>query len=236
MKTVSRAKASFPATRDRTDLRPPPACPGMRIGLLGGSFNPPHAGHAHIARIALKRLQLDALWLLVTPGNPIKSHDDLASLRDRLVLCRALICHPRIKVTGFEAGLGSSYSAETIAFLKLRYAGIRFVWVMGADNLADFHRWQRWQWIMRALPIAVLDRPGYRYLAMSSKAALAFARTRLPEAAAARLAFMKPPAWCYLTIPLSGLSSTEIRRSRDAAQSHKTLNYLASPPVYVSGD
>jgi len=202
---------------DRETLGPPPAYPGMRIGLLGGSFNPPHLGHRHIAETALRRLGLDQVWLVVTPGNPIKAHGDLAALSERLSAAQRMMHHPRIKVTGFEAALPSAYTARTLAFLRRRFPGVRFVWIMGGDNLASFHRWQEWRGIMRGLPIAVLDRPGFRFRAMASPAAVMYRRARVDEAQAGALALMQPPAWSYLTIPLAEISSTELRRQRESA-------------------
>ncbi len=205
---------------DRETLGPPPAWPGMRIGLLGGSFNPPHEGHRHIAETALRRLGLDQVWLVVTPGNPIKAHGDLAALSERLSATQRMMNHPRIKVTGFEAALPTAYTARTIAFVKRRFPGVRFVWIMGGDNLATFHRWQEWRGIVRSLPIAVLDRPGFRFPAMGSPASVQFRRARVDETQAGALAFMRPPAWTYLTIPLADISSTQLRQQRGATQGH----------------
>jgi len=199
---------------NRETLGPPPAFPGMRIGLLGGSFNPPHLGHRHIAETALRRLGLDQVWLVVTPGNPIKAHGDLAALSERLSAAQRMMDHPRIKVTGFEAALPSAYTARTLDFLHRRFPGVRFVWIMGGDNLANFHRWQEWRGIMRSLPIAVLDRPGFRFRAIASPAAVTFGGARMDEAQAGALALMRPPAWSYLTIPLAEISSTQLRRQR----------------------
>lgn len=236
MKARGWVKERAPVLIDRATLGPPLAYPGLRIGLLGGSFNPPHPGHQHIAKLALQRLQLDYVWMMVTPGNPIKSHDDLASLEQRLALCRMMVDHPRLVLTGFESNLNSAYSVETVAFLKRRFPGVHFVWTMGADNLANFDRWQNWRRIMCDMPVAILDRPGYRWRAMASRAAKAFAWARVPEEAAPGLALMKPPAWCYLTIPLSELSSTDIRQAFGAGQSHPAANYGPVSAVYGAGD
>jgi len=202
---------------DRRALGPPPAYPGMRVGLLGGSFNPPHPGHRHIAEIALHRLGLDQVWLIVTPGNPIKDHGELAALSQRLAATRETVAHPRIVVTGFEATLSSAYTARTLAFLRRRFPGVHFVWIMGGDNLAGFHRWQEWAEIMRMMPIAVLDRPGFRFRAMASRAAQVFAHARTSETQSGALALMQPPAWSYLTIPLADISSTQLRSQRQSA-------------------
>ncbi len=211
------ATANPCAQRTRRRLLPPPACPGMRIGLLGGSFNPPHPGHRHIAETALRRLALDRIWLIVTPGNPIKDHGELAALSQRLAASEAITRHPRIVATGFEAALPTAYTARTLAFLRRRFPGVRFIWIMGGDNLAGFDRWQEWRAILALMPVAVLDRPGFRYRALASPAARAFAHARVDESDAAGLALMRPPVWSYLTIPLSELSSTQLRRSHDAA-------------------
>lgn len=189
---------------------------GQRIGLMGGSFNPPHDGHLRVAETAMKRLRLDAVWWLVTPGNPLKSHAELPPLGDRIAACRRLVGTRRIVVTGLEADLGTSFSAATIAYLRLRRPDVRFVWVMGADNLAQFHRWRDWRWIASALPIAVVDRPGWRLPALSGTAARRLASSRLPEEQAGLLAVSRPPAWVLLTTRLSPLSSTTLRGRRAA--------------------
>lgn len=196
-------------------LKPPPAFPGMTIGLLGGTFDPPHEGHKHISDIALKRLGLDRLWWLVTPGNPLKTRTDVASFAKRLGQARALARHPRIDVTGFEAARGSTYSAETICFLVNRYPATRFIWVMGADNLVVFHRWGLWAEILCTLPVAVVDRPGYRLPALAGRAASRFASARVDESDSAGLKRFRPPAWTLLTNRLSPLSSTELRSGKD---------------------
>ncbi len=196
------------------DLRPPPALAGMRIGLLGGSFNPPHAGHRLISLTALKRLALDQVWWIVTPGNPLKKHGAPAPLASRIGLSRQASRHPRIKVTAFEASIGTAYTERTLRFLRRRFPGVQFVWLMGADNLASFHRWKEWQAIFRLMPIAVEDRPGWRHKALSSPATGRFGRFRIREADAAALPALAPPAWCYLSGPLSKLSSTALRALR----------------------
>jgi nicotinate-nucleotide adenylyltransferase len=192
-------------------LRPPAAVSGMRIGLLGGSFNPPHAAHRLISLMAIRRLRLDQIWWVVTPGNPLKDHDMLLSAGERIRLSERMADHPRIKVTGFEASIGTAYTAETLGHLKARFPGVHFVWLMGADNLAGFHRWKQWQSIFTLMPVAVEDRPQWRYRALASPAATCFERFRLPDSEAAALPLLAPPAWCYLSGPLSRLSSTEIR-------------------------
>jgi nicotinate-nucleotide adenylyltransferase len=181
---------------------------------MGGSFNPPHEGHRLISELALKRLGLHRIWWIVTPGNPLKARGDLAPFSERIAAARARARHPRIVVTGFEAGLPTAYTAATLSFLKRRCAGVRFVWIMGADNLASFHRWRHWRHIFRTMPIAVIDRPGWRHRALAGKAAAAFRAAYIPERGAARLAQLRPPAWTLLTGPLSSLSSSDLRLAR----------------------
>lgn len=194
---------------------------------MGGSFNPPHEGHLIVARTALKRLQLDWLWWLVTPGNPLKQHDELAPLPARISAIRAMTQDPRMVLTSFEERLQTPYTAATLAFLKRRHRDAHFVWIMGADNLATFHRWQNWRDIAAAMPLAVVDRPGWRLAAMASPAARALARYRINEADAATLAFKRPPAWTFLTTRLSPLSSTEMRSRHilDPEQSGHALKH-----------
>lgn len=183
---------------------------GQTIGLFGGSFDPPHRGHVHVSREALKRFGLDRVWWLVSPGNPLKPRGP-APLERRMAASRALIHHPRIEVTDIEAVLGTRYTAQTIERLQTLYPGVRFVWLMGADNLAQFHRWQRWEWIMRSVPIGVLARPGERISARTSVAAQRFLGARIPASAARLLGRSKAPAWCFLNVPMLDVSSSEIR-------------------------
>jgi len=190
---------------------PPLALPGQRIGLMGGTFNPPHEGHVVCAETALRRLRLDQLWWMVTPGNPLKSTTGLASLASRMAASRALVTDPAIRVTGFEAELGSPYTYATVRYLRRSFPRTRFIWVMGADNLATFDRWRHWRGIARLVPIAVVDRPGWHLKALASPAARALARARLPEAKAALLPGCKPSAWVFLTSRLSPASSTALR-------------------------
>jgi nicotinate-nucleotide adenylyltransferase len=183
----------------------------MRIGLLGGSFNPPHEGHLHISTTAINRLGLDKLWWLVTPGNPLKSTAGLPSLAERMALAKAMATHPAIEVTGFEAALPSPYAVDTVRMLQRRFPATRFVWVMGGDNLAQIHRWRDWTGLFRALPILVLDRPGARLRALASPAARRFSAARLPDRAARRLPTTTAPAWIYMSLRLSDMSSTALR-------------------------
>jgi nicotinate-nucleotide adenylyltransferase len=204
--------------REPLDIPPesallPPAFAGQRIGLMGGTFNPPHEGHAVCAATALRRLALDQLWWMVTPGNPLKSGEGLPSLDARMAASRRLVFDPRIKVTGFEAALGSPYTYETVKHLRRRLPAVKFVWVMGADNLASFHRWQHWRDIADLVPMAVVDRPGWRHKALASRAAGRLAQFRVPESQAVRLPFMRPPAWTFLSTRLSDASSTALRNA-----------------------
>jgi nicotinate-nucleotide adenylyltransferase len=184
---------------------------GMAIGLFGGSFNPPHAGHALVAEIALRRLALDQLWWIVTPGNPLKAGRELAPLAERIRLSEQLAADPRIKVTAFEARYHVRYTADTLALVKARNPGVDFVWIMGADNLGDFHRWQRWREIATTFPIAVIDRPGSTLAFLSSALAKTFDYARVDEGDAPRLARMQAPAWTFIHGPRSSLSSTALR-------------------------
>lgn len=195
----------------RRYLRMPHVETGMQVGLFGGSFNPPHAGHALVAEIALRRLHLDQLWWMVTPGNPLKSGRRLLPLAERLRCSEALATDPRIKVTAFEAAYRVRYTADTLALVRARNRGVDFVWIMGADNLRDFHRWQRWRGIALTFPIAVVDRPGATLSYLSSVVAKTFDYARVDELDAPRLARMKAPAWTFIHGPRSSLSSTAIR-------------------------
>jgi nicotinate-nucleotide adenylyltransferase len=184
---------------------------GMRVGLLGGSFNPPHIAHRAISLFAIKRLKLDRVWWLVTPGNPLKDHGPLPDLDQRAEAARQMANDPRIDVSCLEAVIGTRYTVDTITYLRRRAAGLRLVWIMGADNLAQFHRWQNWRRIASEVPIAVIDRPPQSFRAMAAPAAQALARYRLPENQAGRLADQRAPAWVFLTGMKSSLSSTGLR-------------------------
>ena len=188
----------------------PVAKAGQVIGLLGGSFDPPHAGHVHITREALKRFGLDDVWWLVSPGNPLKKNGP-APLAERMQAARAMMHHPRVTVTDIEAQLGTRYTAQTLVALRRRFPGVRFVWLMGADNLAQFHRWQDWRWIMENVPVGVMARPGDRISARLSKAARVYHNARLPGRASHVLGLGTPPAWCFVNLPMSDTSSSAIR-------------------------
>jgi nicotinate-nucleotide adenylyltransferase len=190
----------------------PRHAPGLRIGLFGGSFNPAHAGHRLASLIALRRLRLDCIWWLVSPGNPLKSWHDLPSLDSRMAKARALAKHPRLIVTGLEAAIGTRYTFDTIDHLTRRCPGVKFVWIMGADNLSGFHRWQHWREIVTKIPIAVIDRPGATLKAANSRAGTVLSRWRLDERDAALLPDAKPPAFIFVHGPRSTLSSTALRQ------------------------
>lgn len=188
----------------------PVAKPGQIVGLLGGSFDPAHAGHVHITKAALRRFGLDRLWWLVSPSNPLKSQGP-APMEERLQAARALMQHPKVTVTDIEVRLGTRYTAQTIVALQRRYPGVRFVWLMGADNLAQFHRWQDWKWIIENVPIGVLARPGDRISARMSKTAKVYAQARVPDRAAHILGQTDAPAWSFINLPMSDQSSSAIR-------------------------
>jgi len=186
----------------------------MRIGLFGGTFDPPHAAHRAACLIALNRLGLDRVWWMVTPGNPLKDTRGLAPLADRIRAARALARHPRIDVTGFEADIGTRYTYQTLRYLRRHCPGVRFVWIMGADNLRSFHRWQKWRGIAAMLPMVVIDRLGPSLYAAASTAGQALARSRISEGSARSLPNRSPPAWVYLHGLKSPLSSTALRALR----------------------
>lgn len=194
-------------------LRMPHVAKGMQVGLFGGSFNPPHAGHALVAEIAMRRLNLDQLWWIVTPGNPLKSTRELAPLAERLAASERIAEDPRIKITAFEAAYKVRYTADTLALIKARNPGVDFVWIMGADNLRDFHRWQRWREIAMTFPIAVIDRPGATLSFLSSAMAKAFDYARIDEHDAPTLAHRRAPVWTFIHGPRSTMSSTAIRKA-----------------------
>jgi len=184
----------------------------MVVGLFGGSFNPPHSGHALVAEMAIKRLGLDRLWWMVTPANPLKEHRGLASVEDRVALSRALVNSPKIVITAFETTIASFFTAKTIDYIKAHNRGVHFVLVMGADSLANFHYWHHWRAIVANVPIAVIDRPSARMAGLSSHFAQTLAYARIKEQNARSLASLQPPAWCYLHGRRSDQSSTFLRR------------------------
>jgi nicotinate-nucleotide adenylyltransferase len=189
--------------------------------LLGGSFNPAHAGHRQISLTALKRLRLDEVWWLVSPQNPLKPTDGMAPFADRLAGARALARHPRIRVTGIEADLKTTHTAESLGRLARRRPDLRFIWLMGADNLAQVHQWRDWQQIFHTVAVAIFARPSYCLRALASVAAHRFARNRVPESASGTVRERRPPAWVFLVGPLSPLSATAIRARRRSPRSDR---------------
>ncbi|WP_371170814.1 nicotinate-nucleotide adenylyltransferase [Aliiroseovarius sp. 2305UL8-7] len=188
----------------------PYARAGQVIGLLGGSFDPAHRGHAHITREALKRFGLDRVWWLVTPGNPLKENGP-APMEARLRRARKVMQHPRVTVTDIETYTGTRYTAETLMALQNLYPGVKFIWLMGADNLADFHRWERWEWIMQNVPIGVIARPGDRVAARMSPAAERFGHAKIVGRSARALSQATAPAWSLINVPMLDVSSSQIR-------------------------
>ena len=198
-RATSSMKSSYPYARS-----------GQTIGLLGGSFDPAHAGHAHITREALKRFGLDRVWWMVSPGNPLKDRGP-APIEQRMERARSVMDHPRVEVTDIERQLGTRYTAQTLQALQARYRGVRFVWLMGADNLAQFHLWQDWQWIMENVAIGVLARPSDRISARMSPAARLFRANRIAGRHSQMLSRVEAPAWCFVNVPMVDQSSTAIR-------------------------
>ncbi|KQI68194.1 nicotinate-nucleotide adenylyltransferase [Loktanella sp. 3ANDIMAR09] len=187
------------------------------MGLLGGSFDPAHAGHAHLTRQALMRFGLDQVWWLVSPGNPLKQHGP-APLSQRVEQARALMQHPRVRITALEAQMQTRFTAQTLRGLIARYPGVRFVWLMGADNLVQFDQWQDWRWIMNTVPVGVLARPGDRISARLSKAARIYQSARIPATASQMLPHKDAPAWCFVNMPMIRLSSSAIRARASGAE------------------
>jgi nicotinate-nucleotide adenylyltransferase len=186
-----------------------------RVGLLGGSFNPAHQGHRHVAELALRLLGLDEVWLLVSPQNPLKPAAGMAPLAERLASARLVAAgHPRLRATAIEQRLGTRYTADTLGALRCRFPLSRFVWLMGADNLMQVSRWDRWMRIFRAVPVAILARSPYSQRALAAKAPRRLARFRLRTARAQGLSEAVPPAWVYLHIRLHPASATAIRARR----------------------
>jgi len=196
-----------------------------RIGVLGGSFNPGHAGHLHIARLALQRLRLDQVWLLVSPGNPLKEASGMAPLPDRMESARRLADGRRILATAIEARLHTRYTFDTLQALRRRFPLVQFVWIMGADNLVQLPRWQRWTGITRAMPFAVMPRPTYNQRALAGLAAHRLRPALRPARAASALASQAAPAWTFLPARQNALSATALRAGRSA------FPLLQWPPV-----
>ncbi len=194
----------------------PVAAPGQVVGLLGGSFDPAHEGHVHITRHAITRFRLDRVWWLVSPCNPLKSRGP-APMARRLAQARRVMHHPRVTVTDLESRLGTRYTAQTVTALVAMYPGVRFVWLMGADNLVQFDAWQDWRQIMDTVPVGVLARPGDRLAARSALAARVYRRDRIAAPASGVLGRRAAPAWCFVNLPLNAVSSSAIRARGDWA-------------------
>ena len=188
----------------------PYARAGQVVGLLGGSFDPAHDGHVHITKAALERFGLDRVWWLVSPANPLKTRGP-APIGERMAAAKSVMQHPRVTVTDIEERLGTRYTAQTIVALQAAYPGVHFVWLMGADNLAQFHRWQDWREIMERVPVGVLARPGDRISARMSKTARLYRAHRLIGRASQLLARAEAPMWSFVNLPMSQSSSTAIR-------------------------
>lgn len=184
-----------------------------RVGLLGGSFNPAHAGHRHIAQLALRRFGLDQVWLLVSPGNPLKPRSGMAPLATRFGSAGSIADGRRIIATGIEARLGTRYTVDTLRLLRTRFPRAKFVWLMGADNLAQLPRWQGWREIVHTMPFAVLPRPAYNLRARGGTVAHRLRRHRVADRDAHRLADARAPAWSFPALPQHPGSATAIRRA-----------------------
>ena len=202
--------------------------PGSTVGILGGSFNPAHDGHVHITLEALRRLGLDEVWWLVTPQNPLKARVGMAPFEQRIAQARLTMLHPRVRVTGIESLLDTTYTAQTLRLLTRRFPRVRFVWLMGADNLVQISNWADWQEIFHTVVIAIFNRPSYGLRALRSKASYRFMRARLPHADASALAKCAAPAWAFIPIRLNDLSATRLRDAR-ARQDHGADIGSASP-------
>ena len=211
MKILTQGKRSIYTPSRRAHHIPKRLNSGLRIGLLGGSFNPAHAGHLEISTLALNLLKLDKVWWLVTPQNPLKTEESMAPLAQRFRSAQFIAGSLPIEVTDIESELGKTYTAETLAALKNRYPEARFVWLMGADNLCEVHRWKDWSKIFHTVPIAVFARPTYSLRAERSWAALRFSRYRVKTYRAGTLATRRTPAWVIFKRPLNPQSATNIR-------------------------
>lgn len=183
---------------------------GVTVGLLGGSFDPPHSGHVHITNQALKAFGLNKIWWLVSPQNPLKENEPSSIVR-RVNECKKIIQHPKVLVSDIESHLDTHVTAQTLRKLYILYPGVRFVWLMGADNLSNFHNWQEWTWIIENIPVGIMARPGDQVKAGLSRTALRYRRYRVKSYNALALPFMRAPAWSLLGGPMSNISSTEIR-------------------------
>ncbi len=189
--------------------------PRLKIGLLGGSFNPAHEGHRHISLLALKQLRLDQVWWLVSPQNPLKPADGMAPFAERLAGARAMARHPAIRISDLEQRLGTRYTVDTLIALRRRWPQNRYIWLMGADNLVQLPRWHRWREIFETTPLAIFNRGEQRYTALAGPAAARFARYRVRRPA--QLAISRAPAWCFLFNRRHQASATALRAARASA-------------------
>ena len=203
----------------------------MRVGLLGGSFNPAHEGHRHVAREAMRRLGLDQVWLVVSPGNPLKPRDGMGDFAARLASARALGDRRRIIATDIERRIGTHFTLDTLRLLRRRFPRTQFVWLMGADNLAQFPRWNGWLDIARAVPFAVLPRPHYTARALAGQAAQRLRAARLAPGQARRLAAARPPAWAFLPGRPHAASATAIRAHQPEVSDHRPQAACRTAPA-----
>ncbi len=184
--------------------------PGLTIGLLGGSFDPPHEGHIHITKKAIKIFNLSKMWWLVSPRNPIKDKTP-SDINNRLLASKQMMEHPSVIITDIEKKLKTKFTFQTLIKMKKLYPGTRFIWIMGADNLKNFHHWENWEWIMKNIPIGVMARPREQIKAGLSPAATRFRKYRLPKEKSLLLPFLSPPVWTLVTGPMKNISSTKLR-------------------------
>ncbi len=190
----------------------------LRVGILGGSFNPAHPGHRHIARLALRRLRLDQVWLLVSPGNPLKRASGMAPLAERLASAAAIADGRRIVATAAEKWLGTRFTADTMRALRRRFPRVKFAWLMGADILAELPAWRRWMDVADGMPLLVMPRPGYNQRALAGQAAQRLRSRRVPARAATLLAGAATPAWAFLPAPQNAISATALRAAYSRAR------------------
>lgn len=188
--------------------------PGLRIGLLGGSFNPAHEAHLHISLIAMRRLRLHQILWLVSPQNPLKPTQGMAPFEERLASAQAMAGHPNIHASDLEQKLGTSYTADTLTTLTTRHPGVYFVWLMGADNLANFHLWKDWTKIMETVPVAIIARPDFHHHTSHSVIARRYGNVRLDSADARLLPSLAPPVWTFIQERLHTQSATKIRQAK----------------------
>ena len=202
------------ANLDWENLHLPTSTPGQKIGLFGGSFNPPHLGHLRVAETALKKLQLDAVWWLVSPANPLKPKSELIPLEQRISSCLKLIKNPALKVTAYESLINNNISAITLKKILQQNPASSFVWIMGADNLSTLHHWENWQFIMENIPVAIISRPQHLHAAIGSIAGKKFEASRINEYDANQLVYKRAPRWVFLHQQLDSSSSTTLRAGK----------------------